>query len=68
MIADRSVLAVIAPSRCSACLDATILHVIRLLIGQWYDHAANMNSEGAKELLKWRNSVLVCRHSKRKGM
>ena len=27
-----------------------------------------MNSESAKELLKWRNSVLVCRHGKRKGM
>ena len=27
-----------------------------------------MNSESAKELLKLRNSALVCRHDKRKGM
>ena len=27
-----------------------------------------MNSESAKGLLKWRNSALVCRHDKRKGM
>ena len=26
-----------------------------------------MNSESAKELLKWRNSALVCRHGNRKG-
>ena len=38
----------------------------RLLIGQLHDHAANMNSESEKELLKLRNSVLVCRHGKRK--
>ena len=37
---------------------ATIAHV-RSLIGQNYDHAANMNSESAKELLKLRNSALV---------
>ena len=43
-------------------------HVKRSLIGQLYDHVANMNSESAKELLKLRNSALVCRHSKRKGM
>ena len=36
-------------------------HVKRSLIGQWYDHAANMNSESAKGLLKWPNSALVCR-------
>ena len=36
-------------------------HVKRSLIGQLYDHAANMNSESAKELLKLQNSVLVCR-------
>ena len=38
-------------------------HVKRL-----YDHAVNMNSESVKELLKLRNSALVCRHSKRKGI
>ena len=27
-----------------------------------------MNSESAKELLKWRDSVLVFRHGKRKGI
>ena len=42
--------------------------VKRSLIGQKYDHGANMNSESAKELLKWRNSVLVCTLGKRKGM
>ena len=65
MIASGSVLAIIAPLRsgCSVCLD-----VKRSLIGEWYDHAANMNSESAKELLKWRNSVLVCRQGKREGM
>ena len=72
MIADGSVMTVIAPShsRCSACLDVcrNNLHVKRLLIGQEYDHAANRNSESAKGLLKWRNSALVCRHGKRKGM
>ena len=65
MIADRSVMTVIAPShsRCSACLGIcrNNPHVNRLLIGQYYDHAANMNSESAKELLKLRNSALVCR-------
>ena len=35
---------------------------MRSLIGQYYDHAANMNGESAKELLKLRNSALVCRH------
>ena len=34
-------------------------HVKRLLIGQKYDHATKMNSESTKELLIWRNSVLV---------
>ena len=72
MIADRRALAVIAPlrPRCSVSLEtfaATIAHV-RSLIGQKYDHAANMNSKSTKELLKLRNSALVCRHSKRKGM
>ena len=71
MIADRRALAVIAPlrSRCSArrAFAATIVHV-RLLIGQKYNHVANMNRESAKELLKFRNSALVCRHGKRKGM
>ena len=43
-------------------------HLKRLLIGQLYDHAANMNSESDKELVKLRNSALVCRHVKRKGM
>ena len=43
-------------------------HVKRSLIGQLYDHVANMNSESAKELLKLRNSALVCRHGKRKCM
>ena len=43
-------------------------HVKRLLIGQLYDHAANMNSESGKELLKFQNSALVCRHGKMKGM
>ena len=43
-------------------------HVKRSLIGQLYNHTANMNSESAKELLKLRNSVLVCRHGKWKGM
>ena len=43
-------------------------HLKRSLIGQLYDNAANMNSESEKELLKLRNSALVCRHSKRKGM
>ena len=42
--------------------------VKRSLIGQKYDHAANMNSESAKELLKWRFSALVCTLGKRKGM
>ena len=45
-----------------------LLYVNRSIIGQLYDHAANMNSESAKELLKMQNSALVCRHSKRKGM
>ena len=60
MIAGRSVMAVIAPlrSRCSICLDVRSLSK-RLLIGQKYYHAANMNSESAKELLKWRNSALI---------
>ena len=49
-------------------LAAMILHVIRLLIGQKYEHAENMNSESAMELLKLQNSALVCRHGKRKGM
>ena len=40
-------------------------HAKRTFIGQLYAHAANMNSESAKELLKWRNSVLVCIHGKR---
>ena len=45
-------------------------HVKRLFIGHvnWYDHAANMNSESMKGRLKWRNSALVCRHGKRKGL
>ena len=72
MIADRRVLAVIAPlrSRCSACLESVrrLPHVKRSLIGQKYNHAANMNSESAKELLKLRNSALVCRYGKRKGI
>ena len=38
-------------------------HVKRLLIGQLYDHAAS-----GKELLKFQNSALVCRHGKMKGM
>ena len=42
--------------------------VKRSLIGQKYNHAANMNSESAKELLKWQNSALVCTLGKRKGM
>ena len=69
MITDRRVLAVIVPlrSHCSVCLDFE-QHVKRSLIGQQYDHVANMNSESAKELLKLRNSVMVCRHGKRKGM
>ena len=41
---------------------------MRWLIGQKYDHAAKMNSESAKELLKLLNSALVCRHGKRKGI
>ena len=41
---------------------------MRSLIGQYYDHAANMNSESAKELLILRNSALVCRLGKRKGI
>ena len=49
-------------------LRATNMHVTRSLIGQCYDHAGNMNSERAKELQKWQNSMLVCSHSKRKGM
>ena len=72
MIADRSVMTVIAPShsRCSACLDVcrNNPHMKRLLIGHKYDHAANMNSESAKRLLKWGNLALVCRHGKRKDM
>ena len=69
MITDQRVLAVIAPlrSRCSVYLDFK-QHVKRSLIGQQYDHVANMNIESTKELLKLRNSVLVCRHGKRKGM
>ena len=43
-------------------------HVKRLLIGQLYNRAANMNSESAKELPKLQNSALACRHGKRKGM
>ena len=43
-------------------------HVKRSFIGELYDHAANMNSESAKELLKLLNSVLVCRQGKRKDM
>ena len=42
--------------------------VKRSLIGQKYDHVANMNNESVKELLKWRNSALVCTLGKRKGM
>ena len=38
------------------------------LIGQKYDNAANMNSESAKELLKWQNSALICTLGKRKRM
>ena len=45
-----------------------LMHVKRSLIGQLYNHAANMNSESVEELLKLRNSALVCRHGKRKGM
>ena len=43
-------------------------HMKRSLVGQYYDHSANMNSESAKELLKLRNSALFYRHGKRKGM
>ena len=45
---------------------ATIAHV-RSLIGQYYDHAANMNSESSKERLKLRYSALVCRHGGGRG-
>ena len=57
MIADRRVLAVIAPLHSLRCLR----HVKRSLIGPLYDHAANMNSESEKELLKLQNSELACR-------
>ena len=72
MIADRRALLVIAPFSLSLfsylqTFAATIAHM-RSLIGQNYDHAGNMNSESAKELLKLLNSALVCRHGKRKGM
>ena len=54
MIADRKVLAVIAPlrSRCSVCLESVrrLPHVKRSLIGQLW------------------NSALVCRYGKRKGL
>ena len=73
MIADRRVLAVIVPlrSRCSVSLDVCSYNPAREKIVKWsitYNHASNMNSESAKELLKLRNSELVCRHGKRKGM
>ena len=37
--------------------------VKRLLIGQKYNHVANVNSESTKELLKWQNSALRLAYS-----
>ena len=72
MIAEWSVMTINAPShsRCSACLDVCCnnSHMKRSLIGHQYDHAASMNNESTKGLLKWQNTALVCRHGKKKGV